>query len=238
MEKVILNATVRKNTGKKVAKEIRKKGSIPANVYKGGEEAVSLEVRLDELRNVLHTKAGENVVITLKISGDKSANDRTVLIKEMQRHPVSDAILHVDFHEISLTEELEVNVPLSAKGEPVGVKIDGGTLDHVMWELHIKCLPTSIPEKIEVDVSSLGIGQAVHIKDIKVPPGVQVLNDPELIAMIVKPPKVQAPVEEVAEGAAEPELIRKKKEEDESEEEEKKAEEAPKEAKAKEAKKE
>ncbi|MFH0764776.1 MAG: 50S ribosomal protein L25 [Candidatus Omnitrophota bacterium] len=213
MEKMILKAEVRSATGKKAAKDLRIKGLIPANVYKGGKGALSLQVSLDGLQEVLHTKAGENVIITLKISGEGSPKDKTVLIKEIQREPVKDAILHVDFNEISLTEVLKVDVPLAARGEPVGVKIDGGILEHVIRELQVECLPTAIPEKIEIDVSNLKIGDAIHIKDVKIPEGVKVLNDPELIAMIVKPPKIEAPKEEVAEGAEEPELIRKKKEE-------------------------
>ena len=227
MEKVLLKAELRTGTGKTVAKDLRKKALVPANVYKkGGKAAVNLQVALDDLKEVLHTKAGENVIITLKISGDTGMKDKTVLIKEIQREPIKDGILHVDFHEISLTEALKVNVPLSSRGEPVGVKVDSGILEHIMWELQVECLPTAIPEKIEVDVSAMKIGDSVFVKNIIVPEGVKVLNDPELIAMIVKPPKVEVPKEAVEEGAAEPELIRKKKEEA-TEEEGKAAEPAP-----------
>jgi len=237
MEKVLLKATVRTLTGKRVAKDLRNKGIIPANVYKGGKGAVSLEISEDDLDNVLQTKAGENVIITLKISGEGSPKDKTVLIKEIQREPIKDGILHVDFNEISLTEMLKVNVPLSSKGEAVGVKVDGGILEHVMWELQVECLPTDIPEKIEVDISNLKIGDSLHVKDIALPEGVKVLNDPELITMIVKAQKVEAPKEEaVAEGAPEPELIRKKKEVEEGAEETKK-EESPKAPQVKEDKK-
>ncbi|MCM8761008.1 MAG: 50S ribosomal protein L25 [Candidatus Omnitrophica bacterium] len=218
MEKVVLKASVRKGIGKAAAKSLRKKGVIPANVYKGAGGALSIQVSEEDLNEVLHTKAGENVIITLKISGGESVKDKTVLIKEIQREPIKDSILHVDFNEISLTETLKVNVPLAAKGEAVGVKVDGGILEHVMWELQVECLPTEIPEKIEVDVSNLKIGDAIYVKDIAVPSGIKVLNDPELIAIIVKAKKVEVPKEEVAaEAATEPELIRKKKEEVEEE---------------------
>lgn len=240
MEKIIVKAEVRKGTGKKVAKDLRNKGLVPANVYKGGKGALSIQVTQGDLHEALHTSAGENVIITLKISGDAAVKDKTVLIKEIQREPIKDGILHVDFNEISLTETLKVNVPLTSKGEAVGVKADGGILEHVMWELHVECLPTDIPEKIEVDVTNMKIGDAVYVKDIPAPEGVKFLNDPELITMIVKAPKVEAPKEEVlAEGAAEPELIRKKKEEEAGEGAEAgaPAKEAPKEA-GKEAKKE
>lgn len=239
MEKVILKAQMRLESGKRAAKDLRKKDIIPAVVYKSGKDALKLQLAAKDLEEVLHTKAGENVIVTLKIEGGKeSTKDRTVLIKEIQREPIKDGILHVDFNEISLTETLKVNVPLAAHGEPVGVKADGGTLEHVMWELQVECLPTNIPEKIEVEVSQLKIGDAVYVKDIAAPEGVKILTDPELIAMIVKPPKVEVPKEEAAAGEApaEPELIRKKKEIEEEAEEGKK-EEAPK-AAEKEAKKE
>ena len=221
MEKVILKAEVRNQAGKKIAKDLRNKSLVPANVYRSGKAATSLTISDKDLRGVLHTKAGENVLITLKISGgESSAKDRTVLIKEIQRHPVRDNILHVDFNEISLTEVLKVNVPLVAHGEPVGVKVDGGLLEHVLRELSVECLPADIPAKIEVEVEALKIGEHILVKDIKVPKGVKVLNDPELIAMIVKAPKVEAPKEEVVPGGEEPELIRKKKEEEAAEGEE------------------
>lgn len=219
MEKIILKAEIRKETGKRVAKDLRAKGMIPANVYKGGKAATSLTVSNVVLKEILHTKAGENALITLKISeADVSLKDRTVLIKEIQRHPVSDNILHVDFNEISLTEMLKVNVPLVAKGEAIGVKIDGGILEHVLRELTVECLPTAIPEKIEISVTDLKIGGHILVKDISVPEGVKVLNDGDLIALIVKAPKIEVPKEEAAvPGAEEPELIRKKKEDAEEE---------------------
>ena len=237
MEKVILKVETREGSGKKIAKDLRNKNLIPAVVYKGGKDAIKLQLAAADLVEVLHTKAGENVIVTLKIAGgDSKAKDKTVVIKEIQREPIKSRILHVDFNEISLTETLKVNVPLAAHGEPEGKK-EGGTLEHVMWELQVECLPTDIPEKIEVDVSKLKIGDAIYVKNITAPEGVKVLTDPELIAMIVKPPKVEVPKEEVGvEAANEPELIRKKKEAEEGEEEAKK-EDAPKAPEKKEEKK-
>ncbi len=237
MEKVILKVETREGSGKRIAKDLRNKKLIPAVVYKGGKDALKLQLAAADLAEVLHTKAGENVIVTLKIAGgDSKAKDRTVVIKEIQREPIQSRILHVDFNEISLTEALKVNVPLTAHGEPEGKK-EGGTLEHIMWELQVECLPTDIPEKIEVDVSKLKIGESIYVKNITVPEGVKVLTDPELIAMIVKPPKVEVPKEEVgAEASTEPELIRKKKEVEEGAEETKK-EEAPKAPEKKEEKK-
>ena len=236
MEKVILKVETREGSGKRIAKDLRNKKLIPAVVYKNGEDALKLQLAARDLIEILHTKAGENVIVTLKISGAQAkAKDKTVVIKEIQREPIKDGILHVDFNEISLTEVLKVGIPLSVRGEPEGKK-DGGTLEHIMWELQVECLPTDIPEKIEVDVSKLGIGDAVYVKNIPAPAGVKIVTDPELIAMIVKPPKVEIPKEEVeVEASTEPELIRKKKEAEEEGPEDKK-EEAPKAPEKKEGK--
>ncbi|MDP2928738.1 MAG: 50S ribosomal protein L25 [Candidatus Omnitrophota bacterium] len=237
MEKVILKVETREGSGKRIAKDLRNKKLIPAIVYKNGEDALKLQLAAKDLAEILHTKAGENVIVTLKISDAQTKEkDRTVVIKEIQREPIKSDILHVDFNEISLTEVLKVGVPLSAHGEPEGKK-EGGTLEHIMWELQVECLPADIPEKIEIDVSKLKIGDAVYIKNIPVPEGVKIVMDPELIVMIVKPPKVEVPKEEIgAEAQPEPELIRKKKEEEEEGPESKK-EEAPKAAEKKEEKK-
>jgi len=222
MEKVLLKTMVREGTGKKAAKDLRKDGMIPAVVYKGGKEATHLKLALRDLQDVLRTKAGANVLITLEITGGvKAVKDKTVIIKELQHDPVTDRILHADFNEISLTEILKIAVPLVDKGKAAGVTQDGGVLEHVMWELQVECLPADIPEKIEYDVSALKIGDAVFVRQIVPPEGVKILTDPELIAMIVKPPHVEKPPEEAVEpGAAEPELIREKKEKEEEEEEE------------------
>ena len=234
MEKAIIKAEVRTGTGKTVAKDLRNKGIVPGNVYKSGKEAISIQMPVKELEHALHTDAGENVLVILKITGGtKAIDDKTVVIKEIQREPIKFGILHVDFGEISLTEELKVDVPLIAHGEPVGVTADGGILEHIMHEVHVECLPADIPEKIEVDVSNLKLGESILVKDIPAPQGVKIMNDLELMVMIVKTPKVEAPVvEEVVEESTEPELIRKKKEEEGVEGE------APKEAAKPEAKKE
>lgn len=120
------------------------------------------------------------------------------LIKEVQYDPVRGDIIHVDFNEISLTKAIKVNITVVAKGEPAGVKQEGGSLEHNLWEVEIECLPTSIPENIEVDVSGLKLGDAVHVKDLIVPAGVKILNDPEAAVLSVAAPmKEEAPVEAV-----------------------------------------
>ncbi|MDP3804287.1 MAG: 50S ribosomal protein L25, partial [Candidatus Omnitrophota bacterium] len=191
-----------------------------------------------ELAQLLKAKAGANVLIGLKIDGDKS-KERTVLIKEVQRHPIKTQILHVDFQEISLTDKLTIDVPLVTKGEAEGVVKEEGVLEHVLWEIKVECLPADIPSKIEVDVTSLKIGDSILVKDIKVPAGVKILNAADQTVVTVKMPYVEKPAEEAAEAVTEPELIREKKEKEEAEGEEGEgaAPEEKKEAKGKEEKK-
>ncbi|MEE9499895.1 MAG: 50S ribosomal protein L25 [Candidatus Omnitrophota bacterium] len=235
MEKVILNAEIREETGKSKAKKLRETDVIPAVIYKDGKESINLKFKYRDLYNVLHTAAGENVLVTLKIKGDKKTKERTCIIKEIQRDPVKENIIHVDLNEISLTEEIKVKISVHTHGEPEGVVKDEGVLDHPLWEVEVECLPTEIPEKIEIEVAHMKIGDTIYVKDLKVPPKVKILTDPELTVVSVVPPAKEEVVEEVpAEGIEEPEVIAKGKKEEEvveGEEEEKekkpKKEEAP-----------
>lgn len=232
MEKVILNADIREATGKEASKKFRFEGSFPAIVYKKGKESLPLKIDKRSFIHILHTQAGENVIITLKVKGkmqeSKPIKDKTVIIKEIQYEPTKGDILHVDFHEISLTEKITVNVPIDIKGEPEGVKADGGVLDNPLKELEVECLPTEIPKKIDVHVEPLKIGDSIKVKELNVPSGIKVLSDPEQTVLSVMPPHVEKAEEEKAEEEiAEPEVIREKKPEAEE------AAEAPAEGKAK-----
>ena len=166
----------------------------------------------------MHQHGLENVVINLRIKNDKDKKDRlhSCLIKQIQYHPVREDIIHVDFNEISLTEEIKVNVPVAAKGEPIGVKQEGGSLEHILWEIEVECLPMNIPQEIEVEVSKLNMNDSIHVKDIKFPAGVKVLTDPEAVVLsVVAPIKEEeiAPVEGAeGEELQEPEVIKEKKE--------------------------
>lgn len=214
MEQVKLEAKIRKDLGKEAVRRLRREGFIPAVVYRRGEKTTALVLDKKALEKVLHTAAGENVIINLKIASDEKQKDRTCIIKEIQHNPVTGDILHADFNQISLTETIKVNVPISTKGEAVGVKQDGGVLEHVLWEVQVECLPTQIPEKLEIDIASLKIGDALFVKDIVAPKGVKILNDPELRVVAVEKP-VEVKVEEIKpeEAITEPEVIKQKKEE-------------------------
>ncbi|MFH1413819.1 MAG: 50S ribosomal protein L25 [Candidatus Omnitrophota bacterium] len=214
MEELLLEAQLREETGKSKVKDLRGSGFIPAVIYAGGKKPMPLKVSSHDLIQLIHQHRIEGVIINLKVKGDKDKS-RPCLIKEIQYHPVHDHILHVDFNEVSLTEVIKVNVPVSAKGEPIGVKQEGGSLEHVLWEIEVECLPTDIPEKIEVDVSLLKIDEGIHVKDLPIPPKVKVLNDPDAMVLSVIPAmKEEVPVEPVEgeEVSQEPEVIKEKKE--------------------------
>jgi large subunit ribosomal protein L25 len=214
MEQIILKVEPREDSGRIKAKALRDSGFIPAIVYGEGAKSQSVKVANRALSQLLHEHGLENVVINLVLKDDPKQKSRSCLIKEIQYDPVRGNIVHVDFNEISMTKVLKVNVPVAAKGEPAGVKQDGGSLEHVLWEIEVECLPTDIPKEIEVDVSSLKIGDAIHIKDIKFPSNIKVLNAPDAVVLSVAAPiKVEEVTAEAEAGAAnEPEVIKEKKE--------------------------
>ena len=214
MEEIILEAEVRQEVGRGKVKDLRDAGFFPAVVYGQGKEAQAIKISLSTFLKLQHQHHLDNAIINLKIQGDKKTKGRSCLIKELQHDPVHGHIVHADFHEISLTEAIKVNVSVVAKGESVGVKQDGGSLEHVIWEIEIECLPMDIPKEIVVDVGPLKIGDAIHVKDIAVGANIKVLTDSDAVVFAVKEPmKEEAPVEAV-EGAEsqEPEVIKEKKE--------------------------
>lgn len=213
MDPMRLEASARLETGKKIGSALRRTGAIPAVVYGEGHAPTAIALVAKDFARALHTAAGENVLITLTVKqGDGAAQpDRTVLIKEIQHHPVTAQVLHVDFHQISLTKRIQVTVPLQFTGEAIGVKQDGGRLDHLLWEVRVECLPTEIPKRLDVDVSALKIGDSLLIKDLTVPAGVKLLHDAQVgVAACLQPVVEKAP--EAVEGApTEPEVITAKK---------------------------
>jgi large subunit ribosomal protein L25 len=214
MDEIFLDVQLREELGRGKVKDLREQGFIPAVVYAEGQETQAIKVPHRELLRLIHQHRLENIMINLRIKDDKKQKARACLIKEIQYEPVHGDIIHVDFHEVSLTKAIKVNVPVVAKGEAVGVKQEGGSLEHILWEIEVECLPTDIPKEIEVDVSQLKIGDAIHIKDITLPSNIKVLNSPEVIVLSVAAPlKEEAaavPVE--GEEKQEPEVIKEKKE--------------------------
>ena len=212
MDQISLKANLREGKGKEVAKKLRRSGQVPAVVYHRGEKSVHITVVDREISKILHAAGGENILISLTIEKEKKARPRAVIIKEIQHDPVKRNILHVDFNEISLTEKITVEVEVVAQGEPVGVKQEGGILEHSLRELKIQCLPTDIPKHIDVDVSALKLNDSVHVRDLKLSDKIKVLNDPDTLLFQVK--FHEEKVEAVAAETPELEVIREKKEEE------------------------
>lgn len=226
MREIMLKAKARDKFGKEHVKKLRRKGVIPAVVYGAEISPLPLEVEAKSFHALLRSGLGENVIITLNIDDPKNG-DKKVLIREIQRDPVWGNILHIDFQQISLTKKLTINVPVHLVGAPLGVQQDGGILQHVLRELEVECLPTDIPEKIEVDVSNLKIGDSIHVGDIKLE-GAELLSDPQGSIVSVVPPTIfKEPEVAPAAAAEEPEVITEKKEEEEEKEEEAKKKEEP-----------
>lgn len=218
MDQVQLSAEIRNNLGKEYCQKLRQQGNIPAVLYGGGQESLPLMVNRQALEHLLASKTGENVLINLTLTNLKATPSQTVILKEKQRHPVKGNMLHVDFCRISLEENLVVNVPLDFIGEAKGVK-EGGLLEHHIWEIEIECLPALMPERIEVDISQLGIGQYLSVKDLTLNEGLKALDDPDkkIVSVVVpKEEKVEEAV--VGEESAEPEVIREKKRPEKEEE--------------------
>lgn len=229
MKEIVLSARPREESGKEYAKKLRRNGFIPAVLYGPETKTLHLEVEAKSFLVLLRGGLGENVIITLVLD-DKKDGQRKVLVREVQRDPVTGDILHVDFHQISLTKKLTIEVPIHLVGTPVGVD-DGGILQHTLRELQIECLPSAIPEKIEVDVSHLKIGDSVHVGDVTVR-NAEILSDAKSSVVSVVPPTVFKEPEVAAPVAEEePEVIGEEKEE-EAEKKEEKEEEKGKEAKA------
>ena len=200
---------------------MRRDGRLPAVIYGHSREPLSLSLPEREFERLLERFAAENTVIELSIDGTMS---RT-LIREIQRHPVRRNVLHVDFQELVAGERMVVRIPIVLQGTPDGVRHSGGILSQIMQELECRVDPLNMPSKIDVDVTSVAIGHSIHVSEITIPEGVEVLDEPDATICIVAAPKEEevAPAAgEAPEAAAEPELIRKPKEgEEEGETEEK-----------------
>jgi large subunit ribosomal protein L25 len=199
MEFVDLRVERRTETGKSVARELRRSGQIPAILY-GDGEAIPLKADPKSLIRVLGTEAGENVILNLTIVDEKEST-RKAMVKEVQVDPVTGKPLHADFLAISMERPIEVEVPVEVLGIAQGVKDKGGVLDQVLRELRVRCLPGAIPDKITLDVSSLDIGDVLHVSDLPIPGGVELLTDREQTVVTVVTPRVEEEVVAPAEAA-------------------------------------
>jgi large subunit ribosomal protein L25 len=216
MASASLSGNVRDHRGKGVARSLRASGRVPAVIYGHGREPQSLSIDTRELEKLLSHISAENTVIDLSVDGKSS---RT-LIREIQRHPFKRQILHVDFQELVAGEKVTVRLPIVLVGVPVGVRMDGGILDQTLRELEVEVDPANIPNHVDVDVSELHIGSSVHVSDITLPEGVEIVGDPDASVCVVSAPRaaIEEAAAETTETSAEPEVIRQKKDEDEGSE--------------------
>ncbi len=195
MDKVILKAEQRAETGKGPARRLRQKGRVPGILYGRKMDPVNLSLDAHQFRKLLDTLKS-NPVFDLEIDGGSGATTRKAMLKERQVRPINGELIHLDFMEVSMDEVIEVDVPLHFEGEPIGVE-KGGSFQIVLRELRIEALPGSIPEAITVDVSSLDMGHSLHVSEITLPEGVKSLADPgTALATILAPKKEKEEVEE------------------------------------------
>ena len=216
MASVSLSARARDTVGKGHARKLRQTGEVPAVIYGHSRQPQSLSLNSREVEKLLTQIAGTSTVVELAIDGSTS---RT-LIREVQRHPFKRNILHIDFQELVAGEKVSVSLPIRFHGTPIGVRENGGILEEILHQVHIRVDPATMPDHLDVDVTPLTIGHSFHIRDLTLPAGAEILDDEDATICIVSAPR--AVVEETAaapaEGAAaEPELIRKAKPEEEEE---------------------
>jgi len=206
-ETMTIEVQPREETGKNANRRSRARGKIPAVVYGGGKESVSIEVDRKTLVDMMKGHGGENPIFLLKL-GDK---DRHAMIRNLQVDPVSRQVIHIDFQRVLLDQKVRVSVPVELVGTPVGVKVDGGLLDFGTREVHVECLPGQIPKHLEADVTSLHVGQHVEARDLKLPEGVVLLDEPEKVIASVGHGRLEAEAAVAEPGQAEPEVIKKAK---------------------------
>jgi large subunit ribosomal protein L25 len=230
----VLEATMRDTIGKNEARRTRASGRVPAVLYgegSGGKRvATPISVEPRALLRILHSEAGANTLISLKLSG---GGDTRVLIKEYQLDPITHQLLHADFHRIAMDRVLQITVPITVKGEAPGVKQQGGILEYVHRSIEVECLPADIPENVEINIGELMLHQGVRVRDLPVNPKWKPVSEGDMMIVHVIMPKAEEVAAPAAEGAAataaaapaapaEPEVIKKGKKEEGEEGEDKK----------------
>lgn len=219
MKSVILNAAPRVVVRRAGAKALRAGGRVPAVIYGRQVPSQKLEVNAKEMEDLIHHSLSENILVDLNIKEDARPK-RLALVQEIQHHPLTGRVLHVDFHEVADNEKVTVQVPVETVGDAEGVKTEGGVLEHVLFKIKVRGVPKDLPELITVDVTHLKIGQAIHLGEIKVPANCELIGDKQIPVIAVAAPRTEE--EEAAETAAaaeavpgEVEMIKERKEEGE-----------------------
>jgi len=199
MDQVSLSAIIRTKTGKSVARKLRKQGILPAVLYGPKTKSIPLAVSAHEFKKIITKIPRQQVLFTLELKNEgeqEAVEKRTALVKELQLHPVSDEIRHIDFYEVFMDEEVETEVPIKIVGTAKGVETGKGMLELLRRTLTISCLPLSIPKEIPVDVSDLDVGDALHVEDLKAEEGITFVDDPDTTIVTVVPTEAETPEEE------------------------------------------
>ncbi len=194
MEKIELQATVRKSVGNGPARVLRRAGQIPAVLYGRKIEPVLLSVNTKDLEQILKKGSFGQFILNLVIQNGKKVT-KPAIIKELQTHPVSGSLIHIDFYEVDMKRQIKVMVPVVTTGKSAGIE-EGGLLNIVRRELEVFCLPGDIPEAIEIDISELGIGDSIHLEDVPLGENVEVAADVNYTVVTVLSPKVEEEVVE------------------------------------------
>jgi len=222
MAEIVVNAKSRDDRGKNAARRLRRQGLVPGIVYggKGGNIAVAVDPKA--LQKVLRSEAGRNTILKLDIAGAGATN---AILKDLQVDPIKENLLHADFYRIAMDVAIRVTVPINIRGEARGVKVDGGILELITREIEVECLPGDIPERIDVDVSELGLNGALRVSDLPGNAKVKILeNADQVVVHVVSVKEEEAPAPgaavavegEVAAAPAEPEVMKKGKKEEEA----------------------
>jgi large subunit ribosomal protein L25 len=212
IQNLVVDVESRTAQGKNAARRLRRAGRVPAILYGLDRPPFPIAVDPKRIDEVLRSESGKNTIFNLSLAGQDKT--RAVMIKDLQRDPVSGAMVHVDFVRVDLERTVQVQVPVRLVGTADGVKTQGGTLEFVLRDVGVECLPAIIPEHLELDVTSLQINQHLSVGDLRPSEGVRLLDDPDSIIVVIAPPRVEAApvVEEVEAAPAEPEVVKKGKE--------------------------
>jgi large subunit ribosomal protein L25 len=214
-KEITVRAELRQGRGKNDSRRLRARGLVPVTLYGGEGESVSAAAPLSELAAILRSDTGHNTIFTLDVDGVGASE---VLFLDRQLDPVRSRLIHADLRRLVKGQKVEVTVALHLEGEPIGVTEGGGVLEQIVRQLDIRCGTRDIPEAINVDVSSLGVHDVLHVSDIAVSEGVEILNAPETVIAtvgVVREEPVEAPVVPEEGAAAEPEVIAKGKKDEE-----------------------
>jgi len=209
-----LTAQRRTQVGRNAIKKIKADGMVPGVIYGSAQEPVNLQINGRELLNVLSRASGENILVELEILDGSEKQNALAMIQEIQHNPLQREIVHVDFHAVSANETVSAEVPIETVGEAVGVKVHGGLLEHILRYLEVECLPGDLPQVIEVDVTNLDVGQSLHVRELKLPSGVEAVTDAEQTVVAVVEARVEEEVVEPLVTPTAPEVITARKPEE------------------------